>query len=114
MPNHFLQIKKWLKQLDELRHKNAVFKIMLSEMVDKSVLSDFLLKAETMHNELIANDESIELLTDSANYLMSKLNGESNDAGKYLTDKRIQLSYDIQSLLNRFEQLEQTFEKEYH
>ncbi len=83
-------------------------------MVDKSVLSDFLSKAEAIHNELIANDESIGLLTDTANQLLSKLDDQMNFTHKFYTDKRNQLSIDIQSLLNRFEHLKQTFENEYH
>lgn len=101
-----MAIIQFIRQLDDLRHKNAACKIALSEMVDKSVRSDFLSRAEMIHNELIANDESIFLLTDSANALLSKLHPGNKADDKRFAERKRQLAYDIQILSQRFDQMQ--------
>lgn len=106
MKDKSTEINQWIRQLENLRHKNAAYKIALSEMVDKSVFSDFLSKAELLHNELIANDESIFLLTDSANHLLSNSGRGNNISDDAFSTKKKQLAHDIRILSQRFDQLQ--------
>lgn len=104
------QINDWLHLLNNIRHENAMFKIALSNLVDNSVMSDFLLKAEGIHNELIANDLSISLLTDSVLNLRSRL--DKKEPASLISNQKIQIADDIRNLTNRFSQVKLWFNQE--
>ena len=101
-----------IKQLINIRQENAAFKFRLSVLVDKSVMSDFLNKAEKFHNELIANDESIVLLIDSANHIKKQLSKNDPTIQSRYLEKKEQLARDLSAFQGRFALLKTRFENE--
>lgn len=98
---HTSQINQLIKQLISIRQENAMFKIRLSELVDKSVMTDFLSRAEKFNNELIANDESIALLFDSATHIQKKLRSSEPALQQLYLEKNAQLTKDLAALQSR-------------
>lgn len=109
---HSSQINQWLKELSDIRQENAMFKFTLSEMVDKSVMADFLARAEKMHNELIANDDSLELLIDTATHIQDRLNNGSSTMRVDYLAKKDDLQRNLTTFRARFEMLKKQFNKE--
>lgn len=114
MKDYSTIIRQWLSKLDNLRHKNAACKIALSEIVDKSVFSDFLLKAENIHNELMANDESIVLLMDSANELLAIPQLNNGKSVAWRKRKIYRLDEDIKTLAARLDKLQLLLNADIH
>lgn len=106
---HGLEIKRWLEELTFLKQENTALKLRLSELVDNSIHKEFLLKAESLNNELLTNDESIRLLTDSATYLQNKFSAFSEDQSASLLEKKVQLGKDIKTFKKRFKKLNHHF-----
>lgn len=89
-----------------------MFKIVLSNLVDNSVMTDFLSKAEGVHNDLIANDVSISLLTDSILNLRSQLSDTSTSAKTIHLSQKKQIEEDIKNLEIRFKLLKSWFDSQ--
>lgn len=89
-----------------------MLKFTLSELVDKSVMSDFLSKAEIIHNELIANDESLLLLISSATQIFSNLKSTSMRDSVPCVIKQQQLQDDFKIFETRFTTLKKRFNAE--
>lgn len=102
------ELENWQNQLTNLRQENAMLKFQLSELVDKSVLSDFLKKAEFFHNEFLANDESIRLILDTVKHQYSKIRNRKISLEEAL-EKRSQLTQTIEKFEGRFVSLNQQF-----
>lgn len=107
-----VKMSQFIQQLINIRQENAMFKFRLSELVDRSVMSDFLSKAEKFHNELIANDESIALLIDSANHIKKQLSKSDPGIQMQFLEKREQLARDLSAFQGRFSLLKARFESE--
>ncbi|MBN9351408.1 MAG: hypothetical protein J0H55_12070 [Chitinophagaceae bacterium] len=105
------QLKNWQTLLTALRHENSLLKIKLSELVDNSVMSDFLDKAETLNNELISNDQTITLLLSLSDQLQSQIpNCPTHD--KVLELRQKELESDIRKFAERFRSLSTYFQKD--
>jgi len=106
------QINNWLKQLSDIRQENALIKFRLSELVDKSIMSEFLHKAEVLQSELLENDETIALLYDSAIHIESKLNNNNHRVYTHYLAKKKQLEEDLKIFAGRFLLLKKRFNDE--
>lgn len=111
--NYLQQLKSWQESLINLQHENAMLKIKLSELVDNSVMSDFLQKAESLHAELISNDESLTVLLDSVNHLSAAISSEKKMDLPKAKVKVSQISSDIHKYRKRFTMLSGRFQKEF-
>ena len=109
--NYIRELESWQNKLANLRQENAMLIFRLSELVDKSVLSDFLKKAEFFHNEFLANDESIRLILDTVKHQYSKIKSGKITLNE-TTEKRSQLIQTIKKFENRFASLNQQFNKD--
>ncbi len=107
------QLNKWQDILAGLRQENSMLKIKLSELVDNSVMTDFLLKAEALNNELIINDETIEVLSGSVGHLQGNLHVPGNIESKNSGTKLSSLASDIEKFRKRFNSLKSRFQKDF-
>ncbi len=106
------QINDWLNLLNNIKQENTMYKIVLSNLVDNSVMSEFLLKAEGIHNDLITNDLSISLLTDSILNLRSRLENKDPKTLSLISNQKVQIEDDIKNLKNRFNLVRNWFDQQ--
>jgi len=106
------ELEDWQKMLVHFRQENSMLKIRLSELVDKSVLADFLKKAEYFHNELLANDESIRLIMDSVKYQYHNIKNGRNSIPEKVQEQRVKLKQTITMFNKRFTALNDQFNAE--
>lgn len=107
------QLRSWQQMLTDLQQENAMLKIKLSELVDKSVMADFLQKAEALHAELIINDESLLVLLNSVIHLSETTQGIDQQYPKINHVKIRNLQTDIRKYKARFTALTDRFHKEF-
>ncbi|MCO6496191.1 MAG: hypothetical protein J5I50_00875 [Chitinophagaceae bacterium] len=111
--SHLKELNGWIEQLVSFQQENTALKLRLSELVDGSIFAEFLQKAELLNNELLANDESLRLLNDSAKHLEKiMLNGKTHQHPELLIQKQTQLKKDIDTYSKRFEKLKKRFKSE--
>lgn len=106
------QLNKWQEILADLQQENSMLKIRLSELVDNSVMTDFLLKAEVLNNELIINDETIEVLLGSVGHLQERMEPARNQKPGISSTKLSSLASDIEKFRKRFNSLKSRFQKD--
>lgn len=102
------QLESWQKRLVMLRQENAMLKFRLSELVDKSVLSDFLNRAEYFHSELLANDESISHIMD----MIKEHNAKLKSGNTANSDQQQVLALIIEKFECRFNRLRKQFDQD--
>lgn len=110
---HLQQLNAWEEALHDLEQENAMLKIKLSELVDNSVMADFLHKAELLNNELIANDESVTVLLSTVNHLQENIEIPEKQNTKSSDIKLSSLAADIEKFRNRFSSMKHRFQKEF-
>ncbi|MCO5287676.1 MAG: hypothetical protein M9898_14810 [Chitinophagaceae bacterium] len=103
------ELDKWLEKIISFQQENTALKLRLSELVDGSIYTDFLQKAESLNNELLANDESLQLITDSARNLEELLHQSPENNNASIIQKKTDLKKDIDAFTKRFSQLKRRF-----
>ncbi len=106
------QLKEWQNSLMALRQENTLLKIKLSELVDNSVMTDFLSKAEVLNNELLSNDTTINLLMEVADHISNQAENITHFNAPELAQRHRELGIDIEKFKERFRNLSDRFQRE--
>lgn len=99
------QLRNWQDMLLHLRQENALLKMKLSELVDNSVMSDYLSRAEVLNNELILNDNTITLLLTMTDRLYNEADKENRVYDTEMETRQKNLGKDIDKFSKRLRKL---------